>query len=226
MIGAGLFSGGKDSLYAIYLTEKSGIDVKYLICLIPNLPYPSAHSENIDALKILADSMEKQLIIVDMRNRGALINVLRESEANILIAGDIFIEDHVHWLMGICEEAGIRLAEPLFRRDTLDLFHEILDSGFEYVVVGVDRRFLKENILGFRVSRDTADTFLSMIGSADPLGENGEFHTIVTRCPLYKYDFEVKSVRKMEDGDIVYLSVMLRPSAKESSQTGSVKIIW
>ena len=65
MNGVALFSGGKDSLYALYLAEKQGFKVDHLITLLPTFSRPSPHTENIYALKLLAKSIGKQLTIVD-----------------------------------------------------------------------------------------------------------------------------------------------------------------
>ena len=67
MKAVGLFSGGKDSLYAVHLIEKQGVTVDNLITLLPTLPWPSPHAENLEALKILAKSMGKHLTIVDFK---------------------------------------------------------------------------------------------------------------------------------------------------------------
>lgn len=56
---AALFSGGKDSLYAVDIAQKQGIIINNLITILPTLPWPSPHAKNIDALKILAENMEK-----------------------------------------------------------------------------------------------------------------------------------------------------------------------
>ena len=58
------FSGGKDSIYAIYLAQKQGYSVDNLICLLPSLPRPSPHAANIECIKVLANSMKKPLTII------------------------------------------------------------------------------------------------------------------------------------------------------------------
>ena len=77
MKAVGLFSGGKDSLYAVHLVEKQGVTVDHLLTLIPNLPRPSPHAENMEALKILAESMGKHWTIVDFKKEGAFVDALR-----------------------------------------------------------------------------------------------------------------------------------------------------
>lgn len=210
MKAAGLFSGGKDSLYAIYLAEKQGLKVEHLICLIPSFPLPSAHAENINALKILAESMKKSLTIIDFhREERRFVEALQRLEVNALVAGDIFVEQHVSYLKKICDRAGVDLLEPLFGRKTSDLFHEIFDSGFKALIIGVDVRYLGEEWLGFTLSTETANTFLSKTKGVDPLGENGEYHTVVIECPLYPKPFKLKSSKKIIVKDHGYLVISI-----------------
>jgi len=206
---AALFSGGKDSLYATYLVEKQGVVVDDLITLIPSLPWPSPHAENIEALKVLAGSMHKNLTIIDFRREEAFIEALRNLEIDGLVAGDIFVEAHIRGLEDVCSKVGLKLLEPLYGRDTSELFHEIFGFGFKAVVTGVNLKFLGEEILGFVISRETSGTFLSRIGGNDPLGENGEFHTLVLECPLYSKPFKLETFKKKVAKDMAYLAVTI-----------------
>jgi diphthine-ammonia ligase len=209
MKAAGLFSGGKDSLYAIYLTEKQGVNVEQLISLIPNLPMPSPHAENIEAIKMLAGSMGKNLTIVDFNKEESFIEALESLQVDALVAGDIFVEAHLTGLQDVCSKVGLKLLEPLYGRDTSELFHEIFGSGFKACITGVDLNFLGEEWLGYSISEDAEPAFLSTIGDVDPLGENGEFHTLVLECPLYSKAFKVKSTEKKVEKNMAYLKVSI-----------------
>jgi diphthine-ammonia ligase len=209
MKAAALFSGGKDSLYAVYLVEKQGVAVDHLVTVLPTLPWPSPHAENIAALKILAVSMGKKLTIVDFQKQGAFLEVLKSLEVDALVAGDVFVEAHRLGLEDICSKAGLKLLEPLYAKDTTDLFKEIFSSGFKALVTGVNLKFLREEVLEFIISKETGTDFLSKIGSIDPLGENGEFHTLVLECPLYSKPFKVKSSEKRIEKNIAILKVSI-----------------
>jgi diphthine-ammonia ligase len=209
MKAVGLFSGGKDSLYAVHFVEKQGVTVDHLLTLIPNLPWPSPHAENMEALKILAGFMGKHLIIVDFKREKAFVEALKSLEVEALVAGDIFVEAHVKGLEDVCREVGLELLEPLYRRDTSELFHEIFSSGFKALITGVNLKYLSEEWLGFIISKETSAAFLSKIGSVDPLGENGEFHTLVLECPLYPKSFKVKSVERKAAKGMAYLNVSI-----------------
>jgi len=209
MKAAALFSGGKDSLYALHLAEKQGATVDNLITLLPTLPWPSPHSENIEALKLLAESMEKHLTIVDFKRENAFVETLKSLDVDALVAGDINVEAHLVGLQDVCGKTGLKLLEPIYGRDTTELFHEIFGFGFKALITGVNLQYLGEEWLGFTICEETSDSFLSKIGSVDPLGENGEFHTLVLESPLYAEPFKVKSVEKKIAKGMAYLNVSI-----------------
>lgn len=210
MKAAALFSGGKDSLYAVYLVEKKGVAVDHLITVLPTLRLPSPHAENLTALKILAVSMRKSLEIVDFKSPESFLEVLKALEIDALVAGDVFVEAHKLGLEDVCSKVGLELLEPLYSRNSSALFREIFSSGFKALVTGVNLKSLGEDLLGFIINSETSNDFLSKIGSSDPLGENGEFHTLVLECPLYSKPFRVKSSEREVAKDIAYLKVSIQ----------------
>ena len=209
MKAAALFSGGKDSLYALHLVEKKGITVDHLITLLPTLQWPSPHAENIEALKILAESIGKKFTIIDFKREEALIEELGSLDVDALVAGDIFVEAHVRFFEDVCNRVGLELLAPLYGRNSSELFDEIFSSGFKALVTGVNLKFLEEDLLGFIISEETRAAFLSKIRDKDPLGENGEFHTLVLECPLYSKPFKLKSSEKKVEKEIAYLTVSI-----------------
>jgi len=97
MKAVGLFSGGKDSLYAIYLAEMQGAKVEHLICLIPSFrDFPSPHAENIKALETIAKAMKKNFISVELvdliKGEDRLVETLKNLDVDTLVAGDVLIE--------------------------------------------------------------------------------------------------------------------------------------
>jgi len=213
MIAASLFSGGKESLYAIHTVEKQGVKVEHLIYEIPS--FSSPHAGNMETLKILAKSMNKHFVIVDLhKGEHELVKALKNLNIDALVAGDINVPQHITWLNNVCSQAGdVKLLEPLWGRDTSVLFQEMfrgtLGSRFKATIIGVDTRHLAEEWLGFTLSNETADTFLSRTRHIDPLGENGEYHTIVIESSLYSNTFKIKPIEKITEKNLTYLRVML-----------------
>ena len=213
MIAACLFSGGKESVYAIQTVQKQGVEVKHLIYEIPS--FSSPHALNMEAVKILAKSMNKHFTIVNLHEDGdELVAVLKNLNVEALVAGDINVPQHITWLNDKCSRAGkVKLLEPLWGKDTSVLFREMFlgksGSRFKAAIIGVDNKRLKEEWLGFTLSNQTAETFLSGTQGVDPLGENGEYHTIVIESPLYSNTFRIKPVEKITDKNMIFLRVML-----------------
>jgi uncharacterized protein (TIGR00290 family) len=209
VLAASLFSGGKESVHAISTVENQGIEVKHLIHQIPTFTSPHAH--NFEALKTLAKSMNKHLTIVDLhKGEEELVDSLKNLNVEALVAGDINVPQHITWLQNICRQAGIELLEPLFGKNTSILFHEMFsEPRFKATIIGVNTKYLTDEWLGFTISSETTEAFLSRTRQIDPLGENGEFHTIVVESPLYSNKFKIKPLERVTDKDMKYLRIAL-----------------
>ncbi len=68
---------------------------------------------------------------------------------------------------------------------------------------------MSSDFLGYVINEESSSDFLSKIGAIDPLGENGEFHTLVLECPLYSRQFRVKSSDKHVDKGMAYITVAI-----------------
>ena len=201
MRGVAFYSGGKDGLYALYLAEKSGIEVPYLLALKTTIGL-SPHWENFGALKTLAGAMEKELLTFDMANGSdALAEFLSSLGVDYLIAGDVLLEDHRVWVEALAERAGIKAHEPLWGRNTLDLALEMLREGFEWAIIAVDRKKLPKEALTYTFSSENnLKEFLKAYPGVDPIGEFGEFHTVVLASPLFEGRFKL-AVSSFEESE-------------------------
>jgi uncharacterized protein (TIGR00290 family) len=209
VFAASLFSGGKESVHSISIVQSQGVEVRHLIHQIPT--FDSPHSHNIEALKTLAESMNKHFTIVDLHNgEQELVDTLKKLEVDALVAGDINVPQHVTWLNKICSQAGLELLEPLFGKDTSILFREMFSQPrFKATIIGVNTKYLSDEWLGFTISSETAEHFLSRTPHIDPLGENGEFHTIVIESPLYSNSFKIEPIERMTEKDMTHLRITL-----------------
>jgi diphthine-ammonia ligase len=213
VLAACLFSGGKESVFAIQTVQQQSVEVKHLIYEIPS--FASPHAVNMKAVKTLAKSMNKHLTLIHLHEDGdELVAALKNLKVDALVAGDINVPQHVSWLNDKCSRAGeVKLLEPLWGKDTATLFREMFrresDAKFKAAIIGVDSKRLKEEWLGFTLSNETAETFLSRTQGIDPLGENGEYHTIVVESPLYANSFSLKPMEKIVDKNMRFLRVML-----------------
>ena len=159
------FSGGKDGLFATYLAQVNDIYVRYFLLLNTTIGL-SVHYENLNALKLLAQSCKKELLIFDMKNG--------QEE--------------------LAKRSNKEFLEPLWKQDSKILVKKMLDCGFKYSIIACDKFKLDKKYLGYSFeTEDDLDRFLSENPHIDPAGEAGEFHTIVTYCPLYNRSFKLKA---------------------------------
>ena len=198
------YSGGKDGIYALYLAEKSGIEVPYLLALKTTIGL-SPHWENLDSLKTLAGAMGKELLTFDMANGSdALAEFIGSLGVDYLIAGDVLLEDHRMWVEALAEKAGIKALEPLWGKNTFDLALEMLREGFAWAIIAVDRKKLPKEALTYTFSsKNDLEDFLKAYTGVDPVGEFGEFHTVVLASPLFEGRFELE-VRSFEESERYY----------------------
>ncbi|ADT83528.1 PAB0415 family putative ATP pyrophosphatase [Thermococcus barophilus] len=201
MRGVAFFSGGKDGLYATHLAERQGIEIPYLLALKTTIGI-SPHYENLSELKKLADAMNKKLLIFDMtKGSEGLAEFIASLDVDYIIAGDVLLEDHLKWVEWLAEKSGTRALEPLWGRDTLELAKEIINAGFEYSIIAVNKEKLSKEWLGYTFrSIGDLEKFLKENPNVDPVGEFAEFHTVVLKCPLFEKSFELKP-EEVEEGE-------------------------
>ncbi|NJE26725.1 ATP pyrophosphatase [Thermococcus sp. MV5] len=193
--GIALFSGGKDCLYAQYLAEAQGITIPYLLVLKTTIG-TSPHYENVNELEKITRAMKRELLIFDMRmGDHALAEFISSLNVDYLIAGDVFLEDHFKWITRIAKKAKIKALEPLWGKNTFELAREILTSDFEYTIIATHKEKLSKEWLGYTFSSiEDLEYFLQANPQIDPIGEFGEFHTIVLKSPFFKERLKLRKL--------------------------------
>jgi len=193
---AALFSGGKDSTYAIYLAEKLGHEVPLLLTISPATDESYYfHYPNIWITRLQAEAMEKGHIMVSAGpsradELHALIDLIDKISGEIdgLLSGVIKSSAQYEAFKKICMEKGLRFVTPLWSRDPVELLEEMLSDNFEILIVGVAAEGLKKDLLGkvldrqlLRLLKDLSESY-----GISPVGEGGEFETLVIDGPLFK----------------------------------------
>lgn len=201
-------SGGKDSYYAIY---RYGLGVDMGLMLLYEFPRPSPHILN------LGKSVETLLlssipVLVARVNKGRefqeTVEILRKVGANVVIAGDVYIEDHLKYMERLAKEIGAKLVEPLWGLDPVEVLHKELEVGIKPLIIGCVNGLSKW--LGVELSLDNIDSFIGFTKNLgiDPLGERGEYHTVVLSGPLHKDVLRYKVVATESYGDYIILRLI------------------
>jgi uncharacterized protein (TIGR00290 family) len=100
-----------------------------------------------------------------------------------VIFGDIFEDSHRAWTERLAHDAGLVAHQPLWGEPTDTLVREFLDRGGKASIVTVNDRWLDARWLGRALSVTAVDALRAL--GVDPCGERGEYHTVVTDCPLF-----------------------------------------
>ena len=108
-----------------------------------------------------------------------------------VVFGDIMFEEHRRWAERMCEGSGLKAVEPLWGESTDALFDEWIASGAEALIVTARAEFLDDTWLGRSLSADMAADFVRL--GVDKCGERGEYHTVVTRSPLFSRALTLRS---------------------------------
>jgi ABC transporter with metal-binding/Fe-S-binding domain ATP-binding protein len=99
----------------------------------------------------------------------------------------------------VCERVGLKSFAPLWHKDQGQLLRDEVRAGFEIIVVGVYAEGLDEKWLGRRLD-DKAVGELAGKKLLSPVGEGGEFETLVTDGPVFKKRLAITEKSRQWDG--------------------------
>lgn len=198
------FSGGKDSVYAAMKMWP----VDLFVYFIYDFPRPSPHDVNIGKVIELSASLNVPLLIKKLtkgHEREEVIKLFRQLNVNEIVAGDVFLDRS--YLDEISHAIGAVLYEPLWMMNSEALLREEIKSGIRPLIIGITKRM--KSWLGKIIDEYNVDVFINdaRLNNVDPVGEKGEFHTLVLSSPLQsrKIDFDIIAIKHYDDYVIVQL---------------------
>ena len=187
------WSGGKDSCFACYKAIQEGYEVSNLLIMMSDPSVSNFHLIRSDMLDAQSEAMRIPIVkwtttpdTYEEDFKKALLKMKAQGIEGI-VTGDVF-DVALHeagWLDRICKEVGLTPVRPLWHRDTKQILDEFIKEGFKATLVRVKLDLLGMDWLGREIDRKFFDDLLKL-GTVDPCGEHGEFHTFVTDGPLFK----------------------------------------
>ena len=198
---ASLFSGGKDSVFSMYLAVQSGYEVPYIVSMKPvNNESWIFHVPNIDMVPAMAEAMGRIHVqgYTDGTEEGDMSG-LREALSGLdvdgIVMGAVWSDYQMDRMNRVCDELGLKVFAPLWRKSQDLVLDEIVDSGIEAVIIGYYAEGFGPEWLGRKIDRDAVDELagLNRRFSVSVTGEGGEYETFVTDSPLHSYPLEITS---------------------------------
>ena len=116
-----------------------------------------------------------------------------------VIFGDIMFDSHREWTDRVCRAEGLTAVQPIWGEPTSRLAREFVEGGGVARLVTVRPPLLDDAWLGRTLTSDVLSALEER--GVDPCGENGEYHTVVTECPLFSSPLEiVEGERVLKNG--------------------------
>lgn len=224
---AALFTGGKDSTYAIYLAQKQGHEVVCLVTIKSENPDSYMfHTPAIELTELQAESMEMPHIIAstegekeeELEDLELAIRIAKEKfEFEGILTGALFSEYQRSRIEKICAKLGLECISPLWHKDQEEEMRELVEKGFEFIFTGIAAEGLDKSWLNRVIGFDDLEGLKKLkdkIGS-NVAGEGGEFESLVLDCPLFKRRLVIEEFEILEEKENVARMVIRKVKLEE-----------
>jgi asparagine synthase (glutamine-hydrolysing) len=216
---AGLFSGGKDSCFAVNWALEQKHKVVVLVSVISDNPYSFMfHTPNIKLtffqglaaeIPVLSANTlgnpEKEL--EDLKN--ALIKAKEAFGVQGVVTGALASNYQKKRIESICFELELECFSPLWQKDQTKYVKELLQKKFEVLIAAVAAKGLNAKWLGRMLDKKALNELIELdkkIG-LNVAGEGGEYETFVLNAPFFKKKLKVVSFEKHWDKTSGFLEI-------------------
>jgi ABC transporter with metal-binding/Fe-S-binding domain ATP-binding protein len=194
MIVSALFSGGKDSTYAVYLAQQQGWKVASLLTVVPKASDSYMfHYPNIRWTKLQAEALgipikykeSSGLKEEELKDVEALMR--EEKDVDGFVCGAIASDYQWSRLNEIAHRLGKPLHAPLWRKDQLMLLEDMVSAGFKFMIAGVYAEGFDEGWLGKVITTHSIKELERLRDKyrISVSGEGGEIETFVLDAPNF-----------------------------------------
>jgi diphthine-ammonia ligase len=199
-----LFSGGKDSTYAIYASINQGHEIKCLLTLIPSSSESFLfHYPNVRLTPLVADAMRIPHLVlvingVDIDTElEALEVLLRRAKVEYgiegIVHGGISSKFQKSRFSTSCSRCDLHVISPIWRRPAIRYMRDLLSNGFKVLITSVSAMGLDKCWLGKIIDKVVLEKLI-LISARNGFNvnfEGGEAETIVLDSPLHKDKIEI-----------------------------------
>ena len=208
-----LFSGGKDSTYAIYLAQKQGHEVACLLSIFtkseeshllhyPNLQWTKLQSQSMSIPQLTINSESNETDDELFALEKLLQNAKEQFHIEGLVHGGIKSQFQKEKFESLCLKLNLVAITPLWNTEPEKYMNDLLDSNFLFIMTTVTCDGLDDAWLGKEITKSDIDTLKHL---SDKFGfnlnfEGGEAETFVVNCPLFSNSIKINKSKKIWDG--------------------------
>ncbi len=216
---ASLFSGGKDSTFALWCVQMQGWEVETLVTVFPEsqdswmFHYPGLKWTKLQAQAagltqtIIPTKGEKEEELADLT--FGLEKIKKSVGIDTVISGAVASEYQRTRIDNICEKLGLKSIAPLWHKNQEQLVREQIESGFEIILTACNALGLDKKWLGKRLE---ASDLPNLVKLREKYGlsiafEGGEAETFVLAAPMFKKRLTVVRSTPSWSGDSGHLEL-------------------
>lgn len=198
-----LFTGGKDSTFALHRAIETGLDVCVLVSIIPHYNYSLLyHKPLFEAIKCQAHSLGLPLettgVYSESSEKDALLSALKrvreKYNVKVLVTGAVKSRYQERMFKEIAGIVGLELYNPLWGISEENYLEKLIEYGFEFMLVSITSMGIPLSLLGriLNYSDVLKLKLLALKYGFNLSFEGGDAETFVVNAPLFKYRVAVK----------------------------------
>ena len=190
---AALYSGGKDSTFAMYIAEQMGHDIPYLVTVEPeDRASWIFHTPNLSIVPDMAEAMGRELVTVpsdgtEQGDMDAMREVLSGLDIDGIVVGALWSDYQWDRMNLVCGDLDLVVLAPLWRKSQDMVYEEMVDAGIDAVIAGVFAEGLNEKWLGRRLDLSTEEDLKRLRDryGISIMGEGGEYESLTLDSPMH-----------------------------------------
>jgi len=216
-----LYSGGKDSTYALIKAKEMGHEISCLLTMYPETDesllyhYPNnwvtsylGEAMGIPSFGFASRSGTKEYESKSLER--AIIAVKSVQDVDGVVHGGIFSTFQNEIVRKICVKHNLSMIAPLWNIQQSEYMDLLLENKFDIKIVSVSAMGLDERLLGVSLCRQVLYRLkqLSEKYSFNVSFEGGEAETLVVDCPIFYKRLQINKAKIHWDGQRGMLEIM------------------
>ncbi|MCG3108593.1 hypothetical protein L3N51_00877 [Metallosphaera sp. J1] len=192
-----LFSGGKDSTFALHWAILKGFEVECLVTILPkrkdswmfqynNVELTEYQAEVLGIpLVTVRSSGEKDAELSDLR---MALKTVKSRGAMGIVTGALLSDYQRMNINMLADELDLKVYSPLWRKDQERYMKELIEYGFEFIITSATAYGFPFELVGKVITMEDVERIVerSRKFGFNPAFEGGEAETFVINAPLFK----------------------------------------
>jgi diphthine-ammonia ligase len=200
MTAAVLWTGGKDSAYALYASAALGM--RELVTFVPKDAHFKAHDLDLMGWQARAIGLPHRRMLVEPPYEAGYeraLAALRDEGIERVVTGDIAeVGGQPNFISARAARVGMKVELPVWGVDRREHLRQIVELGFDVVLTFVNEPWLDASWVGRHLDVPALQELsqLSLENGLDPAGENGEYHSMVLAGPGWRAALRLTGVTR------------------------------